>query len=106
MKKGFSTYFAVTVVFALIFIFSYMMLLAENKSLSKLKIEKQNLLSQKKSDLNDVLVELQKLSSEDRIVGYASENLDLVRQIKKIDVIPINKKQVIQINKLVKRKYE
>lgn len=106
MKKTFSKYFIISVVSALVFIFSYMLLLSENKGLAKLKLEKQNLLSQKQSDLNEVLVELQKLSSEDRIVNYASEELGLVRQIKKIDVIPINKKQVIQINKLVKRKYE
>ena len=106
MKKTFSIYFTVSVVSAMVFIFSYMLLLSENKALAKLKLEKQNLLSQKQSDLNQVLVELQKLSSEDRIVSYAADELDLVRQIKKVDVIPINKKQVIQINKLVKRKYE
>jgi len=106
MKKTFSKYFVVSVAMALIFIFSYMLLLSENKALAKTKLEKQNLLSLKKSDLNDVLVELQKLSSEDRIVRYAKENLILERQIEKVDVIPINKKQIIQINKLVKKKYE
>ena len=106
MKKTFSVYFTVSVISAMAFIFSYMLLLSENKALAKLKLERQNVLSQKQSDLNQVLVELQKLSSEDRIVSYAKEELGLVRQIKKIDVIPINKKQVIQINKLVKRKYE
>lgn len=106
MKKTFSTYFVISVAIALVFIFSYMLLLSENKALAKAKLEKQNLLSQKQSDLNDVLVEFQKLSSEDRIVRYAKENLNLERQIKKVDVIPINKKQIIQINKLVKREYE
>lgn len=106
MKKSFSKYFVISVAFSLVFIFSYMFLLSENKRFAKAKLEKQNILSQKQSDLNDVLVELQKLSSEDRIVQYATEQLGLIRQIKKIDVIPINKKQIIQINKLVKRKYE
>lgn len=106
MKKTFSKYFVMSVVAVIAFIFTYMFLLSENRNLSRVKIDKENLLSQKQSDLNDVLVELQKLSSEDRIVNYAKEKLGLVRQINKIDVIPVNKKRVIQINKLVKRKYE
>ena len=106
MKKSFSKYFAVSVMAALFFIFSYMLLLTEIQALNKLKLERESFLSQKQSELNSTIVELQKYSSEDRIVRFGKENLNLVKETKKISVIPISKKQILQINKLVKRRYE
>lgn len=105
-KKSFSSNYLIIAVTALVFVFSHLFLNAEIKGLSKSIIEKGQELDQKNNKLDEVTVELQRFSSEERIVRIAKDSLGLVRSLKPVDVITISEKQVFQINRLVNKKYE
>ncbi len=52
------------------------------------------------------MVEVQQLSSEDRIVKLAGDVSGLVRAGKEMEYITISKEQIKKIELIVKRKYE
>lgn len=105
-KKSFSSYYFIIAVTAVGFVFSYLFLTAEIKGLSKSIVEKSQVLDQKNNQLDEVMVEYQRYSSEERVVNIAKDSLGLVRSLKPVDVITVSEKQVIQINRLVNKRYD
>jgi tmRNA-binding protein len=87
-------------------LFIYVFALEEVKSLSNEKKLKENLLVQKNNELELIKVDIQKLSSEKRIVELALNNLGLVRSSKQFDKLQISKNKVNQIENLVNNKYD
>lgn len=86
-------------------VLSYVFLVTEIKRINREKIVKQEILNEKINKLEMYLVEIQKLSSETRIVGLAQDSLGLNtnREIEKI-IVP--KSQIIQVENLLKEKYD
>ncbi len=105
-KRSFSSSYFIIAASAICFVFAYLFLTAEIKGLSKSIVEKGQVLDQKNNRLDEVTVELQRHSSEERIVGIAKDSLGLIRSLKPVDIITVSKKQVFQINRLVNKKYD
>ncbi|MBU0559073.1 MAG: hypothetical protein KJ799_06330 [Bacteroidetes bacterium] len=84
----------------------YLLSLTEIKSLNK---EKDLLEAKRAGQMNEVemkLVEIQKLSAEDRIVTYAKENLGLIKSEKSFDVITIELSKIEKVERIINSKYE
>jgi cell division protein FtsL len=52
------------------------------------------------------MVEIQKLSAEDRIVKYAIENLKMKRPVDNLESINVSREQIQQIEKILNNKYD
>lgn len=87
-------------------LFVYLFTLNEIKALKKEKDLLENKLSERVNKLEAKLVEVQKLSSEDRISHLAKTELGLVHSSKPFEKIYIDKNEVEQIKKIVNGKYE
>ena len=74
--------------------------------MNKEKITKQESLNERINRVEMKLVEIQKLMSEDRIVGFAKDSLDLVRPIDNLEEITVSKENINQILKAVNGKYD
>lgn len=70
------------------------------------KILKQEILTEKMNKVEMYSVEVQKLTSETRIVRLAQDSLSLVRPNKNIEIIQVSKNQILQVEKLLKEKYD
>ncbi len=84
----------------------YVILLQEVKELNKEKVEKQDQLHEKNNKIREKFVEIQKLTSEDRIVALAAEKLNMVRAEDNNDILQISENQILQIERIINRKYE
>ncbi len=84
----------------------YVYLVAELKLLVKEKVQKEELLQAKKSVLAEKDVQIQLLTTEERITEYAKNNLGMVRSIEKFETIKIDKLQLEQITEVINNKYE
>ncbi|MBI9070482.1 MAG: hypothetical protein JEY94_02725 [Melioribacteraceae bacterium] len=89
-----------------LFLLTHVYLILEIKSLSNFKKKKTEVHSLQKNVLNEKYVEIQKLSSEDRIIGIAENRLGLVRTLEQPEKLVIDKELVQKINKIVNSKYE
>ena len=105
-KNSFSKHLIIIAGLTAFFLFSYIYILEEVKANSRMKIRKEEELIGKKDKLEAKLVEVQQLSSEERIVKIAEESLGLIRSLKPFEIISINENQVKQIKKIVDKKYE
>ena len=83
-----------------------MFFISEIKRLNREKVLKQEILTEKINKLEMYSVEVQKLTSESRIVKFAEDSLSLVRPNKNIEKIEVTKNQILQIEKLLKEKYD
>ncbi len=109
MKKGKSSFFKVFLITALpivIGLFIYVMINHEIKLMNRIKVNKQELLAQKKNEIRDYQVEVQKLTSEARIVSIARDSLGLVRSNEIFENLFVDNKKIEQIEKLVNDKYD
>lgn len=104
--KTFTKYYLRMAATAAIFVFAYVILIAENKEYSRKIIECQEILDQKKNIIDELQVEYQKYSSEEWIVKYAKENLNMVRNSENIFQIQVNQDQLSKLNNLINKKYE
>ncbi len=86
--------------------FAYVFSISEIKRLNREKVLKQEILAEKINKVEMYSVEVQKLTSESRIVKLALDSLLLVRPNKNIEKIEVPKNQILQIEKLVKEKYD
>lgn len=84
----------------------YVYLVAELKLLVKEKVQKEELLQAKKSVLAEKDVQIQLLTTDERITEYAKNNLGMVRSIEKFETIKIDKLQLEQITEVINNKYE
>jgi hypothetical protein len=78
----------------------------EIKRMNKEKIVKKELLNEKMNRLEAKIVDVQKLTSEERIVKFAQDSLGLIRPTENLDSIIISKDQADQIEKMLKEKYD
>lgn len=106
MKGSSLKSFIAIIVAVAILIFTYVVTLTEIKRINKEKIYKQQVLNERKNRIEAKVVEIQKLTSEDRIVKYAQDSLYMVRPNDNLDVIRVSKEQIKQIEKLVNNKYD
>ncbi len=98
-------FIAIVVVLAVL-VFGYVALNAEIKRISREKILKHELLSEKQNRIEAKLVDIQKLTSEDRIVKMAVDTFFMVRPKEKLEVITVSKEQIKQIEKILNEKYD
>lgn len=76
------------------------------RSLTKIKRDLENTLLLEKDRMEDEVVELQKLQSEERIRKYAKENLGLIKAEKPFEKIFINNYRAKKIVQIVEKKYD
>jgi phosphopantetheine adenylyltransferase len=100
-----SRFIFVVVVFAF-FLFGYVVLLSEIKRMNREKISKQEALNERINRVEVKMVDIQKLTSENRIVKLAQDSLGLVRQDENLDSIIISKELINQIQKMINEKYD
>lgn len=106
MKVSSLKSFIVIVVAVALLLFTYVVTLTEIKRINKEKIYKQQVLNERKNRIEAKVVEIQKLTSEDRIVKFAQDSLGMVRPNDNLDAIQVSKEQIKQIEKLVSDKYD
>ncbi len=109
MKKQKSSFFKAFLFTALpvvIGLFIYVMINHEIKLMNRIKDNKEELLAQKNNKIRNYRVEVQKLSSEERIVSIARDSLGLVRGNEIFENLFVSNKKIDQIEKLVNDKYD
>ena len=107
MKQGSSIKnFIALIVTAAVILFIYVASVTEIKRMNKEKIIKKDLLNEKMNRLEAKIVDVQKLTSEERIVKFAQDSLGLIRPTENPDSIIISKDQADQIEKILKEKYD
>lgn len=100
-----SKFIFIVVAFAFV-LFAYVVLLSEIKRMNRAKISKQEALNERINRVEVKMVEIQKLTSENRIVRLAQDSLGLIRPDENLETITISKDQINQINKLINDKYD
>lgn len=106
MKGSSLKNFIVIVVAVSLLLFTYVVTLTEIKSINKEKIYKQQMLNERKNRIEARVVEIQKLTSEDRIAKFAQDSLGMVRPTDNLDAIQVSREQIKQIEKIVNDKYD
>lgn len=104
-NKFFTTLFFISAVFVAS-LFTYLYFLYDIKAMNRQKHELEELLTEKINRLEMKLVEVQRLSAEDRIVSIAKEELGLIRAVQPFEKLIIDKNQIEQIKKIVDSRYE
>lgn len=84
----------------------YVFVLAEVKGLNKEKIRLEDRLVVNKNKLETRIVEIQRLTAEERIAHIASDSLGLTRALKPFETIRINSIQLKKVEEIVNGKYE
>lgn len=102
---------AVTVFIALLlpiifFLFGVLFLQTEIKFLHKEIYQKEKKVEVMQNQLEAKLVDVQKLQTEDRIVGIAKDQLGMVRIKSSVENLFVNKLKIEQIKRIVDSKYE
>ena len=105
-KNSFSKNIMAMTLLTAVLLFGYIYTLEKVKSLSMEKIRKEEELIGKREQLEAQLVEIQQLSSEERIVDIAVDSIGLIRSLKPFETIPVNSMRVKQIKEIIERKYE
>lgn len=106
MKKGSLKIFIIITFSVAVVLFLYVATINEIKNMNKTKINRIELLSEKNNRIQQKIVDIQKLTSEDRIVTMAIESLGLIRPKQNLEVLLVSRKQIDQIEKLVNEKYD
>jgi len=109
MKKG-SKPFIFSVLFLLVayslLLLGYVGVKLECEILTKKKVESQKLLDSKKNKQVSLIAEVQYLSSEERIVNIASEELNMIKRKEPKIKLTVSKHKIDKINEFLKEKYE
>jgi cell division protein FtsL len=107
MKKGSSLKnFIIGVAVIALIMLVHVILITEIKRLNREKITKREMLNEKLNLENAKFVDVQKLTSEDKIVKFAQDSLSLIRPTENLEIIVVPKDQIKQIEKLVNEKYD
>jgi len=109
MKKS-----AKPAIFFVLFVFvSYTLLVLlyvgvrlEYEKLTKEKVQAQQRMSDVKNWKVNLLAQDQALSSEERIVGIAQNELGMVRDSDQVIILSVSKEKVEKITKAIEKKYE
>lgn len=106
MKGSSLKNFIVIVASISIVLLSYVVVRAEIKRITREKIMKLDMINERVNRIETKLVEIQKLTAEDKIVRLALDSLGLIRPKEKLEIIIVSKDQIAQMEKLLKVKYE
>ena len=105
-KNSFLPMLLMTLLVLIFSIFIYLFSVNEIKAMNKEKNILVEKLTQVSNKLETRIVEVQRLSSENRIVIFAKEKLGLIRSTKQYEIIYIDNDQINQVNRIVNSKYE
>lgn len=105
-KNTFLQILLLTLVVLIFSIFIYLFSVNEIKAMNKEKNSLVETLTERTNKLGTRIVEVQRLSSENRIVKIAKEELGLIRSTKQYEIIYIDSDQINQVNRIVNSKYE
>ena len=106
MKGSSLKNFIVIVAAISMILLTYVVVRSEIKRFTREKILKLDMVNERLNRIESKLVEIQKLTSEDRVVKIAGDSLGLVRPKEKLEIISISRDQVSQMEKLLNSKYE
>ena len=106
MKGSSLKNFIVIVASISLVLLSYVVFRSEIKRITREKIMKHDMLNERLNRIEAKLVEIQKLTAEERIVKMAQDSLGLIRPEENLEIIPVSKDQIVQMEKLLKVKYE
>lgn len=106
MKGSSIKIFILIVIAAAAIVFTYVAILTEIKNMNKERLNKIESLNEKQNRTQALMVEVQKLSAEDRIVKFATESLKMKRPVDNLESISVSKEQIQQIEKILKEKYD
>ncbi len=84
----------------------YVFIKKEIKILTKIIADTELELKVEKGKIEEVSVDIQKYSSEGRIVSFAKDSLNLIRTDKAFDTIRVDENQILKIEQLVNSKYD
>ncbi len=84
----------------------YVFIHEENRAMLNDKIAKEEILHERRNKLEEKQVEVQKLTSEERIIKLASEKLGMIRIHEVVDTIFVNKNEIKQTENIIVGKYE
>ncbi|MDQ7815392.1 MAG: cell division protein FtsL [Melioribacteraceae bacterium] len=87
-------------------VFIYVAVLTEIKNMNKERLNKIESLNEKQNRTQALMVEIQKLSAEDRVVKFAIETLKMERPVDNLESISVSKEQIQQIEKILNNKYD
>jgi cell division protein FtsL len=104
-KNPFVSMLLLTLVVLIFSIFIYLFSVSEIKAMNKQKNLLVERLNERTNKLETRTVEVQRLSSENRIVKMAKE-LGLIRSTKQYEILYIDSDQINQVNRIVNSKYE
>lgn len=109
MRKG-SKPFIFFVLFLLVtyslLVLGYVGVKLECELLTKDKVESQKILDSKKNYQVSLIAELQNLSSEERIVKIAADELNMIKRTEPKMMIVVDKEKINKLNEILKEKYE
>jgi hypothetical protein len=107
MKQGSSLKkFIIGVAIVSIVMFIHVILITEIKRINSNKITKREILNGKLNLEKAKFVDVQMLTSEERIVKFAQDSLSMIRPTENLEIIAVPKDQIQQIEKLVNEKYD
>jgi cell division protein FtsL len=106
MKGSSIKIFISIVIAAATIVFIYVAVLSEIKNMNKERLNKIESLNERQNRTQALMVEIQKLSAEDRIVKYAIENLKMKRPVDNLESINVSREQIQQIEKILNNKYD
>jgi cell division protein FtsL len=98
-------FIAIVVIISLVLL-GYVIVRSEIKRINREKITKQDMLNERFKRIETMLVEVQKLTSEEVIVKIAQDSLGLIRPSENLEMISVSKDQIKQIEKLLNEKYD
>ena len=104
-KNTFLSILLLTLLVLVLSIFVYLFSVNEIKAMNKKKNQLIEKLTERTNKLETRIVEVQRLSSENRIVKMAKE-MGLIRSTKQYEIIYIDSDQINQVNRIVNSKYE
>ena len=107
MKQGSSLKnFILGVAVISLIMFAHVLLITEIKRINSEKIKKLEILNGKLNVEKAKFVDVQMLTSEEKIVKFAQDSLAMIRQKENLEIIVVPKDQINQIEKLVNEKYD
>src|ERR1035437_3252715 len=102
MKQGSSLKnFILGVAIISLIMFAHVLLITEIKRINSEKIKKLEILNGKLNVEKAKFVDVQMLTSEEKIVKFAQDSLALIRSKENLEIITVHKDQINQIEKLV-----
>lgn len=88
------------------FLMGYVFVKKEIKNLTKTIDDAELSLTVEKGKIDELAVNIQKYSAEERIVSFAKDSLNLIRTDQPFDTIDVDENKILKIEQLVNSKYD